>query len=536
LDVTLPYSATIDLDPAGDNDCFRFTTTAAALLSLAAADRFDDQGVGAACVGDPLVRLFAEDGDEIDSDDDDGVGVCPLLARVVEPGTYVACYQHYSSFSPAVILGLTVQITASDVTTLDSGDICDPTALDAVCDRAADLECLLSAVMPATYRCATRTTLVAGDTCVAGVQTAVCDRSADLSCVDLDGDGTATCVEATAAACEAPTAITSASFSGRIPTRPNLIRDTCDFEGKGEAVLSYTVQNPVANVAFSLPFGTGFTLSVREECTDALTEVDCRSGSAAVTASSVAQGTVFTVIVEGPADAQFTLNVAEQPHDLLGDGETCELRSTTESCDPRIDGLACVGAPGGPFACGVPTVLASGAACVVGATDALCDASQSLACERGATGTEGVCATITSTAVTGELTSADPTWDRPGSTCSEDFSDDAVAFDSFLIVNQDNQAHRITIIESAVDDLESCAADLFLHVYSGAVVAATPLSGCIEGSDDEGPLNCGQLVDVELPARGSIVAVVSTYSSTPTLPVAYQLNVVGFGNFTVSPQ
>jgi hypothetical protein len=193
-----------------------------------------------------------------------------------------------------------------------------------------------------------------------------------------------------------------------------------------------------------------------------------------------------------------------------------------------------VGPLAGPFQCAVPDRLNSGEACVVGATNAVCDAAQSLACRVGATPGEGVCATLTTAVELGDLTATDPTWVRPDASCGPDGTSAAVPFDSFVITNNDAQASRVTIFESAVRDLETCAADLFLHVFDGAVDAANPVSGCIDGNDDGGPGTCGQLVDIELPASGSVTAVVSTYSSAPRLPIAYQLNVIGFGRFTVA--
>jgi hypothetical protein len=71
-------------------------------------------------------------------------------------------------------------------------------------------------------------------------------------------------------------------------------------EGPGADDPTYTVQAPLANVSFSVPFGFGFALSARSECVDAASELACRATTGpAVLVNGLARGTMVTLLVEG---------------------------------------------------------------------------------------------------------------------------------------------------------------------------------------------------------------------------------------------
>jgi hypothetical protein len=484
----------VDINPAGDLDCYSLEVAAPSVLRASATVVGCPQDIGR---NDPDLYVYDGAGEDITGIgvDDGGDGFCALFEKLVEPGTYVVCAA--DSGNNGTIENVTLTISAATQEVLAAGATCDPDSLAAVCDSDADLLCLLSSVEPEAFTCGTRTVLPAGADCVAGVETAVCDQTRGLSCIE------GRCVNPAEAACDASQQIVGTSFTGTIPEDSDLLRSSCDFsaDGRSEVVLTYAVQAPIANVSFSIPFGSGFVLSARSDCLVDDTELACRSGTgASVVVNGLTQGTVVSLVVEGPDLAEFTLSITEQPVQLLGRGETCRTASTTQ----------------------------------------ICDSTQSLACEVGATAGEGTCETVTTEAVAGALTANDVTWDRPGVdfaapfVCEADSFDDLVPFDSYLITNNESTELRVTIFQSSVGAVEACTADLFLHVFSSAVDPANPLAGCVTGDDDDGPDRCGQLDSVVIPANGSIVAVVSSYSDSSTLPVEYQLNVVAFGSFTVS--
>jgi len=165
-----------------------------------------------------------------------------------------------------------------------------------------------------------------------------------------------------------------------------------------------------------------------------------------------------------------------------------------------------------------------------------------LGCRVGTTPGEGTCQAITTEALAGTLTAEDITWDRPDVyaaapfACKPETSGNIVPFDSYVINNTDSTEIRVTVFQSDVGAVAECTNDLFLHVFSGPVDPANPLTGCVQGDDDAGPAFCGQLDGVLVPANGSVVVAVSTFSSSPTLPIAYQVNVIGFGSFTINAQ
>jgi hypothetical protein len=109
IDVALPLvDLPIELTPAGDVDCYRFSTGGGELYAIT-------DNVAGTCSGNDTELWLYEDG-ETDPDEeiarnDDAFGnpdvnsLCSLIETTLEAGTYVLCVEHYSRFSPQEITG-----------------------------------------------------------------------------------------------------------------------------------------------------------------------------------------------------------------------------------------------------------------------------------------------------------------------------------------------------------------------------------------------------------------------------------------------
>lgn len=127
--VSLPLTAALDLNPAGDADCFSFTVSSGGILRLATTT-----AASATCAGaDTEVFLFASEETDADAylgnNDDFGGGRCSLLEEEVTAGGYIACVEHYSRSFPSAIFDLEFSVTftpficGNDV--VDPGEECD---------------------------------------------------------------------------------------------------------------------------------------------------------------------------------------------------------------------------------------------------------------------------------------------------------------------------------------------------------------------------------------------------------------------------
>jgi hypothetical protein len=104
LDVALPLvDLPFELLPAGDVDCYRFSTGGGDLVA-------ETGNVAGTCSGNDTKLWLYADGvtdinDEIEQDDDGAGSLCSLIERTLEAGTYVICVEYWSRFSMSEITG-----------------------------------------------------------------------------------------------------------------------------------------------------------------------------------------------------------------------------------------------------------------------------------------------------------------------------------------------------------------------------------------------------------------------------------------------
>ena len=81
-----------------------------------------------------------------------------------------------------------------------------------------------------------------------------------------------------------------------------------------------------------------------------------------------------TILVEGDATATFSVNVTEVPLTIVAAGDACDPASNQQTCNPDVEGLACVTGPDAQtlFVCAVPVELAVGDGCVATDTAEVC--------------------------------------------------------------------------------------------------------------------------------------------------------------------
>lgn len=107
LPVDLPFSTTVNLTPAGDYDCFSFTTEVGGILTAGTDGPNSCSGL------DTRIRVYAAGATDVSDylfdDDDDGPGPCSFLEEEIPDGTFLICARAFST--TASLLGVEVSAT-----------------------------------------------------------------------------------------------------------------------------------------------------------------------------------------------------------------------------------------------------------------------------------------------------------------------------------------------------------------------------------------------------------------------------------------
>ncbi len=116
-----------------------------------------------------------------------------------------------------------------------------------------------------------------------------------------------------------------------------------------------------------------------------------------------------------------------------------------------------------------------------------------------------IAASGSSVTLSGEITSTDPTWDRPMFDCSN--TNGTTPYDAYTIVNHTGADQTITVTAN-------WTFDGFLHVFDYPFDPASPLTNCLKGNDDSNGSSQSQLVNVSIADGQALVIVASPYGSS----------------------
>ncbi len=509
--------------------CVDFTLAQDALVVINATN---EECVISAATNNPFIELQTGAGAFITTDNDSGVGTCSRITRSLTAGDYSVCLED-NSFGLTATATISVETAANlctPVIAVAAGDECSRDDTLLACD--GDTECLLTDVD--TFTCATAAEPAAeGGDCLEGANSAF-TCAAGLACAD------SVCSNPRVAACEVNATeftenVAGANFTGAA----NVISPSCS-SGRVERTFTYTVTGQAVNLRASA-FGTGtgtVAVAVFRDCVGGV-QAACTNNfttDATATVNDLRAGDTVTILVEAStATGTFDLTVTETARALIGEGESCIPTSTTQSCfDADIPELACVGGPvaaTNPFFCAVPTQLQLGDTCTAGNSAEVC--GEGLACSTTVSGQQGTCAPFTTVVVEATLTTDNTDWVRPGATCTA--GSNTVPFQEFELVNTSGNAVSITVTQSGLGGptADVCPTDMFIHAYSSRVNPASVLTGCVIGSDDDGPGTCGRFT-ITIPAGETRFIVASLFSNFGTLPSTYRMNFAGAGEFTAN--
>ena len=101
----------MELLPAGDVDCYRFSTEGGDLVA-------ETGNVAGTCGGNDTKLWLYEDGvtdinDEIEQNDDSAGNLCSLIERTVDAGTYVLCVEYWSRISMSEVTGALLSVSVN---------------------------------------------------------------------------------------------------------------------------------------------------------------------------------------------------------------------------------------------------------------------------------------------------------------------------------------------------------------------------------------------------------------------------------------
>jgi cysteine-rich repeat protein len=116
--VAVPSTTLASINPGSESDNFTFTITERSIVTIETAGAL---GLGSACPGDTRIDLYDVPActTPVESDDDDGSGVCSLITRDLQPGTYFVRARSFGS----IITDYTLNIDAVAV----APEVCDDT-------------------------------------------------------------------------------------------------------------------------------------------------------------------------------------------------------------------------------------------------------------------------------------------------------------------------------------------------------------------------------------------------------------------------
>ena len=267
---------------------------------------------------------------------------------------------------------VTVTVTEDELTLLPLSAACDPSDDLVICNPDRDLECL---IVNGSDICTTQTVLAEGDACVMGDTGHICDNGAGLYCLENEVGGV-TCEDPARLQCLVRSEILPSQLA-TATTVTNVSQGSCAGANTAEAVFTYTVQNPIANLRVFGPPGPS-ALYARVDCADTDSELGCSTNTTDFKVRNVRQGEDITLFAEAPADTDITLAIIEEIVTILDEGDACDPASDTALCDTR-DGVDCYDVEGENI-CFRPVILAEGAACEPASLTHLCDTDDGVYC------------------------------------------------------------------------------------------------------------------------------------------------------------